>query len=100
MKYMEIAEFEVKCLQVMDEVATSGEEIVVTNRGEAVARVLPPLQTQPAPQHPSWAAGAHFYTPTDEDLISSLSDLDEWDYDESNLFPRQDQADPGASASD
>ena len=35
------SEFKAKCLQLMDEVATSGQEIVVTKRGRPVSRVIP-----------------------------------------------------------
>lgn len=35
-------EFEAACLALLDEVATSGEELVVTRDGAPVARVLPP----------------------------------------------------------
>jgi len=34
-------EFKARCLALLDEVATSGQEIVVTKRGVAVARVAP-----------------------------------------------------------
>lgn len=34
-------EFKAKCLKLLDEVAATGEEIVVTKRGKPVARVLP-----------------------------------------------------------
>lgn len=35
-------EFKAKCLKLIDEVAETGEEIVVTKRGKVVARLLPP----------------------------------------------------------
>ncbi|HEX6031197.1 MAG TPA: type II toxin-antitoxin system prevent-host-death family antitoxin [Tepidiformaceae bacterium] len=34
-------EFKAKCLALLDEVADSGEEIVVTKRGKPVARLAP-----------------------------------------------------------
>ena len=40
------SEFKAKCLQLMDEVAASGEEIVITKFGEPVA-MLAPLQQKP-----------------------------------------------------
>ena len=36
------SEFRAKCLQLMDEVATTGEEIVITKRGRPVCRLSPP----------------------------------------------------------
>ena len=34
-------EFRARCLQLMDEVAQSGEEIVITKRGRPVSRLVP-----------------------------------------------------------
>jgi prevent-host-death family protein len=38
-------EFKAKCLKLMDEVCRTGEEIVITKRGRAVARLLPARKT-------------------------------------------------------
>ena len=35
------SEFKAKCLQLMDDVAESGEEIVITKRGKPVAKLAP-----------------------------------------------------------
>ena len=35
-------EFKAKCLALLDEVAKTGETLVVTKRGKPVARILPP----------------------------------------------------------
>ena len=35
-------EFKAKCLKLLDEVAASGDQIVVTKRGRVVAHVVPP----------------------------------------------------------
>ena len=35
------SEFKAKCLKIMDEVAESGERIVITKRGKPVAELLP-----------------------------------------------------------
>ena len=35
------SEFKAKCLKLMDEVAESGEEIVITKNGKAVAKLSP-----------------------------------------------------------
>ena len=35
------SEFRVKCLKLMDEVAESGEEVVITKNGRPVSRLLP-----------------------------------------------------------
>lgn len=38
---MTASEFRAKCLKLMDEVAESGEEVVITKRGKPVARLAP-----------------------------------------------------------
>ena len=38
---IEASEFKAKCLKLMDEVAESGEEIVITRNGRPVSRLLP-----------------------------------------------------------
>ena len=38
---MKASEFKAKCLRLMDEVAETGEEIVITKRGRPVARLRP-----------------------------------------------------------
>lgn len=40
MKKMSAADFKTHCLSVMDDVAESGEPIVVTKRGKPVVRVM------------------------------------------------------------
>ena len=44
------SEFKAKCLKLMDEVATTGEEIIVTKRGTPIGKFVP-LET---PQRPPW----------------------------------------------
>ncbi len=39
------SEFKAKCLKLMDEVAESGEEIVITKRGRPVAKLTPLQET-------------------------------------------------------
>ena len=38
---MKASEFKAKCLALMDEIAKSGEEIVITKRGKPVAKLAP-----------------------------------------------------------
>ena len=38
---MKASEFKAKCLKLMDEVATSGKEIVITKNGRPVSRLAP-----------------------------------------------------------
>ncbi len=44
---MKASEFKAKCLALMDEIAETGEEIIITKRGKPVAR-LAPCEDKPA----------------------------------------------------
>ena len=59
------SEFKAKCLKLMDEVAESGEEIVITKHGRPVSR-LAPYREKPQ----SWFG-------RDRDIIEIHGDIDE-----------------------
>jgi prevent-host-death family protein len=64
------SKFKAQCLAMLDEVAATGEEIVVTKRGRAVARVV-------SAEAPSSLRGSVSFNVSDEELIEPL-DVD-WD---------------------
>jgi prevent-host-death family protein len=41
-------EFKAKCLKLMDDVAATGEELVITKRGKPVARLVPAMAERPS----------------------------------------------------
>jgi prevent-host-death family protein len=45
---VKVSEFKAKCLAILADVAATGEEIVVTKRGKALARVVPERAGKPA----------------------------------------------------
>ena len=47
MKTITATEFKAKCLQLLDHVQRSGEELVISKRGETVARVVAEKQDKP-----------------------------------------------------
>jgi prevent-host-death family protein len=51
-KVIGAGEFKAHCLQIMDEVAATGEPIVVTKRGKAVVTVVPHVPDKPEPFRP------------------------------------------------
>jgi prevent-host-death family protein len=59
------SQFKAKCLAMLDEVAATGEEVVVTKRGHAVARVSPVTE-------PESLRGSATFNVSDEDLIEPL----------------------------
>ena len=62
--------FKAQCLALLDEVAESGEAIVITKRGKPVARVAP---LEP----PKSLIGSVTYLVSDEELIAPL--WENWD---------------------
>ena len=46
MRTIKASEFKAKCLKLMDEVAETGEPVVITKSGKPVARLVP-LQERP-----------------------------------------------------
>jgi prevent-host-death family protein len=56
------SQFKARCLRLLDEVAETGETLVVTKHGKPVARVLPPLR-------PDDLQGSGKINMTDEELI-------------------------------
>lgn len=67
MKEMKASEFKAKCLQLMDEVAATGEPVVVTKNGRPVSR-LEPYRQRPTTLFGS-LAGAMILTP---DIVDPL----------------------------
>jgi prevent-host-death family protein len=59
------SQFKAQCLAMLDEVAATGEEIVVTKRGRAVARVSPVSE-------PESLRGSVTFNVSDEDLLEPL----------------------------
>ncbi|TMB00224.1 MAG: type II toxin-antitoxin system prevent-host-death family antitoxin [Deltaproteobacteria bacterium] len=63
--------FKARCLKLLDEVAETGQEIVVTKRGKAVARL--------APLKPKVQKGLLGSVLKQDDLVSPIGDR--WDVD-------------------
>jgi prevent-host-death family protein len=59
------SQFKAQCLAMLDEVAATGEEIVVTKRGRAVVRVSPVSE-------PESLRGSVTFSVSDEDLLAPL----------------------------
>ena len=78
-RYIKASEFKAKCLQLMDEVAETGQEIIITKRGKPVAKLTPYQQPLKAP----WGAGkgqirilGDIISPIDEEEVDVLADPD------------------------
>ncbi|MXZ45994.1 MAG: type II toxin-antitoxin system Phd/YefM family antitoxin [Chloroflexi bacterium] len=73
------SEFKARCLKLMDEVAETGEEIVITKNGEPIAKLIAYQQPRKAP----WGADkgririlGDIISPMDEAEIDVLADPD------------------------
>lgn len=64
------SQFKARCLAMLDEVAATGEEVVVTKRGRAVARVSPVTE-------PESLRDSVTFSVSDEELLEPLDA--EWD---------------------
>jgi prevent-host-death family protein len=62
--------FKAKCLALLDEVAETGESLLITKHGRPVARIDP---VQP----PASLRGSVTFATSDEDLIAPLTE--QWD---------------------
>ena len=70
MRSIPAARFKAQCLKLLDEVAETGETIVVTKRGKPVATVQ-------AVDEPRSLAGSVTFLVSDEELIEPI--LEPWD---------------------
>jgi prevent-host-death family protein len=70
MRTIAAARFKAQCLRLLDEVAETGETIVVTKRGKAVAR-LTPVEDPPS------LKGSVVYLVDDEEALFSTGEV--WD---------------------
>lgn len=70
MRTIPAGRFKAQCLRLLDEVAETGETIVVTKRGKPVAKV------EPIEEPPS-LAGSVIYLVDDDELLFSTGEI--WD---------------------
>ena len=70
MRTIPATEFKARCLSILDDVAETGETVVVTKRGKPVAQVTP---LEP----PKSLVGSVTFLVSDEELIAPL--WDDWD---------------------
>jgi len=75
---VKVSEFKAKCLKLLADVADTGEEIVVTKRGKALARVVPERASKPTTLQGSMKGLIEMLN-TDQSLpdVSDSGNLDE-----------------------
>ena len=75
MRSVKISEFKARCLRILDEVATSGETLLITRRGTPIARVLPVR----APPDGDWLGSLEGTAQAGDDLIEPAVDAGDWE---------------------
>ena len=75
MRTMPAGQFKQTCLRLLDEVGASGEPIVITKRGKAVAQLAPLKPKRPE----DWLGGMRDRGKIRGDLIAPASEPGEWD---------------------
>ena len=80
---MKASEFKAKCLRLIDEIAASGSDIVITKRGKAVARVTAAV-THDRDQPSLFGA-----LKGKIEIVAPDDDLSTWDEETSRSFERR-----------
>jgi prevent-host-death family protein len=93
MREVKAGEFKAKCLALLDEVAATGEPIVITKRGKPVARLI--AETAAARPRPTAGHSRGLITITDpnDDLSMHPDDIEAW-YDTSKFDRVEGMAEP------
>jgi len=68
-------EFKQRCLRLLDEVGASGEPIVITKRGKAVAQLTPVASER----HEDWRGAMSVRGEITGDLVAPAADPGDWD---------------------
>lgn len=72
MREIPAGEFKQHCLRLMDEVAETGEHILITKRGKPVAELAPARA-----ERPSWVGSMRGRMEIVGDIVSPVIDLDD-----------------------
>ena len=87
-KTMSASAFKAKCLALMDEVARTGESVIITKNGQPVAQLGPP-PGRTGPRRPAFGLHEGRVVPIGEvDLDAPVIDPSEWSADEANLHAK------------
>jgi prevent-host-death family protein len=82
MRTMAAGEFKAKCLAVMDEVAATGEPVLITKRGKPVARVVAPEPVEPVTVDSIFGSLRHMFSANCDlsNLVDPIIPESEWDH--------------------
>jgi prevent-host-death family protein len=93
MRTVAAGEFKAKCLKIMDEVAATGEPVVVTKRGKPIVRMTILQETDAGKAEADSIFGClqHMLRSTDglDDLVDPIIPAEEWEHLKEDWEPRQ-----------
>jgi prevent-host-death family protein len=75
MSEMNATSFKAHCLEVMDRVARTREEVIITKRGKPIARLVPVV---PEKEALLFGALKGTFSVQESDLLAPASEPDEW----------------------
>jgi len=76
METVPVSKFKATCLALLEKVKRTGQPILVTRRGEALAEVVPP---RARPAAGAWLGSFASTVKFVGDIVSPASDEDEWE---------------------
>jgi len=78
MEEIAISKFKATCLAVLERVKKTGQPVLVTRFGQAVAQIIPPDAVKPAPR---FGTGVDSITILG-DIVASTGDISDWKVDD------------------
>lgn len=87
LKTISASEFKAKCLKLMDEVAETGEPLMITKNGKPTAKLCPPSGGKIRRKSAYGMHKGKLVDISDFDLTQPVADLIEMSGDEENIFP-------------
>lgn len=75
MSEMNATNFKAQCLEVMERVARTREEVIITKRGKPIARLLP---VTPSKETPLFGALKGTFSVQESHLLAPASEPNEW----------------------
>jgi prevent-host-death family protein len=93
-KTMAAGEFKAKCLAVLDEVKQTGEPVIITKRGQPVARLVVPAESssKESPEAIFGCLRGLISVAGDlGDLVEPIFPIEEWDHlkEDGSVFPSE-----------
>ncbi|MBK8211419.1 MAG: type II toxin-antitoxin system Phd/YefM family antitoxin [Rhodospirillales bacterium] len=76
MEHIAVSKFKATCLSVLEQVRRTGQPVLVTRRGQAIAEITPPA-TPPPPR--GWLGAMRTTGRIEGDIVAPAAEEAEWD---------------------